>query len=550
MSRDTLPIPVQSPATTRAALWPAALLVLAGSLAWFLVGTAGIPLIDRDEPMIAEVARQMVHRGEYLAPHLPAWEERSIFKPPGAMWLMAASFKILGVTEFAARLPSVLCSALTVTILFVAAARRWGRAAGIVAAVAMAVPLLPALVGRMVLTEPLLVLLATIVLLCLERSLRGGAPLWVKAAMWIALGLTLPVKGPAMLVFFGPAIVLAVDGFRWRPYLIFAGGMAVGTAGSWLALKGYAIVGLVVGGLGGLVVMGSALWWLVRVVRLPIGAAWGIPLMLLAGGWWFVYIHSAGGSVLQASAKRYLMWEVLTRIAQPAENHYGPPGYYLLVAALALLPFAGLLPTLFAWSFRNRSSDATVQLLLGWTVGSWLLWEIVVTKLPHYVCPALPAVALLAGLWWSRGHEPVFAFARRWSSGQTLAKVAALWMLMLTVLLLLAAGRLDTLSRKAAEQALTLGGPDTSYYGFKTEPGVFFHLPPDRYDRIRRREEIGQVRRPGPFVLILAPKYEKEARGAYPNRVIEAGRVEGLNLAKGSWEQLSVLRIGPAAGGR
>jgi len=382
-------------------LWPMACLVLGAGLAWSLVGTLRLPLIDRDEGWHAEIARQMVHTGDWLLPNLPAWPEKSALKPPLAMWLIALSFKSLGVSEVAARLPSVLCTALTGTLLFVACARRWGRAAGLAAAAWMVLPLLPAVAGRMALTDPPLVLLATIVLLCLERSLRTGGSTACNATMWIAVGLAGLTKGPAILAFLGPALVLTADRPGWSRYLLFVAGVLLAEIAARLATEAWAIPAIVVGAAGAGLILFCLARWIPAVLRLPIGILWGLPLAAILCGWWFVYVATAS-PVLQQSVRRYIVFEVLTRFITPIEGHFGPPGYYVLVAAIGLLPFSAAVPRLLRWAFRTSREEPAVRLLLGWVIGSWLLWEVVTTKLPHYLLPAMPALAMLAGYWWSR----------------------------------------------------------------------------------------------------------------------------------------------------
>ena len=391
----------QSRRTTVALL---AVVVLLVSLGWFLIGIKDIALIDRDEPMIAEVARQMVARGEWLTPHLPAWEEKSIFKPPLAMWVMAGSFKVFGVSEFAARLPSAVCSALTATILFAWAARRWGPSAGLVAGTCMVVPLLPTVVGHMALTDSLLTFLATIILLCLERSLRAGDCPACKITMWTLTGAAMLIKGPAILAFVGPALVLAADQYRWKRYGIFVGGMILLVLAGKMGLGQRQVPSIILGGVGGLAVTYCMLRWLVPLLRLPVGLAWGVPLMLATCGWWFVYV-SATSTAHEESARRFIVFEVLTRIAQPMESHWGPPGYYLAVLAGGLLPFTAAIVPLAGWSRQHVRQDNTRSLLWAWAIGSWVLCEIASTKLPHYILPAMPALALLAAMWWRQAEE-------------------------------------------------------------------------------------------------------------------------------------------------
>ncbi len=661
MSSDTLTTEQKTQAgrTSQRVLWLVAGIVLVASLAWFLVGTKDMALIDRDEPMIAEVARQMVHRHEWLTPHLPAWPEKSIFKPPLAMWVIGASFKVLGVSELAARLPSVICSALVVTILFVVAGRRWGISAGLAGAGFMALPLLPAVAGRMALTDPLLMLLGTIALLCLEadlksctgrqaasgphrtdtpkpaaeRSFRGaGGGWWRNAVMWVALGLGMLIKGPAILAFFGPAVVIAADRFRWKPYLLFAAGMLLATFGGSLLLKQRHVPGMIFAGIGGLIIACSLVRWFVKAVRLPIGVLWGMPLMMATCGWWFAYIVMSGGAVHEASAKRFVLFEVLTRIARPMEHHWGPPGYYLAVALVGLLPFSALLPGLLGWSIRRRRRDSTVALLLAWVIGSWILCEISSTKLPHYILPAWPAMALLAAMWWhGKDHleqrsdrkraagmvVPMVVFAVAvggigafaWWAGRTdlliegaghvspriaclgemmtwqvgsllLAAVllggtaVAAWLLarrrslrvgvtamaigwMPALLVLMAAIMSRTpfsnsLSRKAAEQALALGGADSRYFAVGyTEPALFFYLPADRYERIKSARQTQSLDRTAqPFVLIASAKLDPAVCEWLGGRIAEKRSVSGINPARAQPETACVYLVEPVATSR
>ena len=422
MSETTAPQQKPQSQISQTSLALLAGLVLLASLGWFLIGIKDMALIDRDEPMIAEVARQMVARGEWLTPHLPAWEDKSIFKPPLAMWVMAGSFKVLGVSEFAARLPSAVCSALTATLLFAWAGRRWGPSAGLVAVACMVVPLLPTVVGHMALTDSLLTLLATIILLCLERSLRTGNCLACNVTLWTLAGAAMLIKGPAVLAFLGPALVLAADGFRWKRYAVFVGGMILLVLAGKMGLGQHQELAMIVGTAGGLAAAYCMARWLVPLLRSPLGLAWGIPLMCATCGWWFVYV-SATSTAHEESARRFILFEVLTRIAQPMESHWGPPGYYLAVLAGGMLPFTAAIVPLAGWSRRHLRQDKTRSLLWAWAIGSWVLCEIASTKLPHYILPAMPALALLAAMWWRQAEDLDTPLTKRRAFGLILPMV-------------------------------------------------------------------------------------------------------------------------------
>lgn len=96
--------------------------------------------------------------------------------------------------------------------------------------------------------------------------------------------------------------------------------------------------------------------------------------------------------------------EVLGRSVEPKEGHWGPPGYHLLVACVVLWPgimLAGhaLLRAIIEGR-RDRLTlwqphDPAILFCLAWLVPSWLVFELVSTKLPHYTMPLLPALAIL-----------------------------------------------------------------------------------------------------------------------------------------------------------
>ncbi len=90
--------------------------------------------------------------------------------------------------------------------------------------------------------------------------------------------------------------------------------------------------------------------------------------------------------------------DFLSKIGSGQESHGAPPGYYLLLFWATFFPGAMLtapaVPAI--WAARREPG---AKFLLAWVVPSWIVLEIVITKLPHYVLPIYPAIAiLLAGL--------------------------------------------------------------------------------------------------------------------------------------------------------
>src|ERR1700687_3667102 len=88
----------------------AALLFLFGAALLYSLGNWSLPLIDRDEPRFAEASREMRQSGDFLLPRLNG--EYRFDKPPLIYWCQVMAFEILGDSDFAARLPSVIFAAL------------------------------------------------------------------------------------------------------------------------------------------------------------------------------------------------------------------------------------------------------------------------------------------------------------------------------------------------------------------------------------------------------------------------------------------------------
>jgi 4-amino-4-deoxy-L-arabinose transferase-like glycosyltransferase len=91
---------------------------------------------------------------------------------------------------------------------------------------------------------------------------------------------------------------------------------------------------------------------------------------------------------------RTLRLEVLNRAATPQEGHLGPPGYYLLTIWGTFLPWSLLLPATLMYAWKNRWR-AEIRFALAAVIGPWIMFEIVATKLPHYLLPVFPSLAFL-----------------------------------------------------------------------------------------------------------------------------------------------------------
>ena len=334
-------------------LVPYALLALL-ALALYLPGIAAIPPFDRDEARFAEASRQMLESGDFI--RIRFQDAARNKKPAGIYWLQAASVALFSTPQSRAiwpyRLPSLL-GATAAALLTLAFGRRFfpGEArAGPAAAVLLGSSL--ALVAEAHLAKTDAMLLATVVAaqgalgLVYTRLRAGRPPGWGPALVfWIAQALAILLKGPvepAIALLTVAALAIADRDIRW-------------------------IAGL--RPLPGLVVT----------------AALVMP--------WLVAVERATGGRFLAGA---LGHDLLPKLLGGAESHGAPPGSYLLLLPATFWPGSlYLVPALYC-GWRQRR-EAAPRFLLAWLVPAWVLFELVPTKLPHYVLPLYPALALLAG---------------------------------------------------------------------------------------------------------------------------------------------------------
>src|SRR5262249_7971899 len=126
--------------------------------------------------------------------------------------------------------------------------------------------------------------------------------------------------------------------------------------------------------------------WLLTLKPLA-GIVW---LALLVLPWFIAIIGRSGDAFLAESVGA----DLLSKISAGQESHGAPPGYYFVLFWVSFWPGATLAALAAPAVWRARRGPA-VKFLLAWLVPSWLVFELVVTKLPHYVLPLYPAIAIL-----------------------------------------------------------------------------------------------------------------------------------------------------------
>jgi 4-amino-4-deoxy-L-arabinose transferase-like glycosyltransferase len=333
----------------------AVLLVVA--LLAFLPGFFSIPPIDRDEARFAQATKQMVESGDYV--DIRFQDEVRYKKPVGIYWLQAAVVKTASALGFPRalttiwlyRIPSLVGAIGAVLLTYWTALAFVSRRAAVLAGLMMACCVLLSIERLLAKTDA--VLLMTVVAamgamarpyLAQWREGLGASSAWTVAAVfWTALAAGVLLKGPliVMVVGLAAAALVAVDR----------------SAGWLLSLK--PLVGIV---------------WLALLV-LP---------------WFLAIIGRAGDAFFAESVGE----DLLGKVFAGQESHGAPPGYYFILFWVTFWPGATLaaLATPAVWRARR---EPAIKFLLAWLVPSWLVFELVVTKLPHYVLPLYPAIAIL-----------------------------------------------------------------------------------------------------------------------------------------------------------
>ena len=196
-----------------------------------------------------------------------------------------------------------------------------------------------------------------------------------------------------------------------RRWILFWAAIGVG-----ILIKGPIV--LMVAGLAALVlaVAGRSIGWLGRLRPWP-----GILIALAIALPWLVAITiSTHGAFIAQS----LGDDMAAKLAGAKESHGAPPGAYLAMFPVTFWPGSLFALLALPWVWRNRR-DRAVIFCLAWIIPSWLVFEAVPTKLPHYVVPLYPALALLAAKGLIAAAEEGMAVPRRWAAWLP----AALWAL-------------------------------------------------------------------------------------------------------------------------
>lgn len=165
----------------------------------FLAGLGRTGLSDPDEGRNAEVAREMLVRGDWITPRIN--DAVYLDKPPAYFWAVGASLALFGVDEAAARLPSALSALAGVALTCWFARRHFGARTATLAGVILALSPLYLVFGRLVIFDMMLLVCTTVAVMAAYEAIESERPRRGLAAIFfVACGLGTITKGPVALV--------------------------------------------------------------------------------------------------------------------------------------------------------------------------------------------------------------------------------------------------------------------------------------------------------------------------------------------------------------
>ncbi len=326
-------------------------------LALYLPGLFTLPALDRDEARFAQATVQMHETGDYMVPHFQ--DDLRAKKPVAIYWAQAATSgvaSLAGLNDpnghpgiWAFRIPSFVAAILTVLLTWRLAALFYGPRAGLMAGTLIATSVVLVAEANIAKTDAALAASIMVAQLSLARVWLAREPsrldpgLGNAVLFWVAMSVGILLKGPMAPMISGltlAALVIATREIKWvfllRPVR------------------------------GGLLVLMLTVPWAASVWFSTNGAFFG---------------EAVGG-------------DFLPKLAGGQESHGAPFGYYTLLLLLTFFPANLMLIPAIARAWGERRS-AAVMFLAAWIIPNWIVFEIVPTKLPHYVLPVYPALAII-----------------------------------------------------------------------------------------------------------------------------------------------------------
>ena len=312
-----------------------------------------IPPLDRDESRYIQATVQMMESKDFI--NIKFLDTPRLKKPPGIYWLQALSATITKNILFldnaplwSYRLPSAIAASISIWLTFLLGKLLFGRTQGFIAALLLLSSPLVFIESHIAKTDSVLMACVLFITYILSKIIFDEKfkditfSKYILFFTWLIMGFAFLIKGPLIFLF----IFFTTIFFR-----IFSGVNFIKDT---------------------------------KIIR-------GLFLFLLITLPWFIFINLGDNSnVFLDSIKKDMLFKMIS----VQESHGSPPGTYFLSSIVFSWPiFLFILPTCI-WSYKNKNNKAVVFLLCS-IFPAWIFFELMPTKLIHYVLPLLPCFAIL-----------------------------------------------------------------------------------------------------------------------------------------------------------
>ncbi len=358
------------------------LLLLAGFVLVYFLPTGLRALANPDEGRYVEIAREMAATGDYISPRLNG--VLYFEKPPLVYWLEAGAVKVGGMNIWALRFWPIALAFLGVAAVYGTGRALWGRAAGLWSAAALGASLLSYGVSQVVILDTAVSVFLTCALCAFMLAVRAPpGPMrrrWCWA-MYVAMALALMTKGLIGIVV--PCAII----FLWLLLL-----------NKWRELRHAHLFS------GVIIILILALpWHLAASLANPPPGGWNWAHFFTAdrhnqGFLWYYFIHE----------------HVLRYIDPTTEHRVQPWWFFTVILASGFYPWVFFLPSAVRSAaqggWARMKAEPEMLLLFLWVLFPLVFFSASSSKLPPYIVPCVPPLALLVGRWLARvlaGPNPV-----------------------------------------------------------------------------------------------------------------------------------------------
>jgi 4-amino-4-deoxy-L-arabinose transferase-like glycosyltransferase len=321
------------------------IVIIAISFILFFANLGGLSIYILDEAKNSTAAKEMFNNGDFVVPTFN--HQLRTDKPPLHYYFMMLSYSIFGVNEFGARFFSAIAGIVTVLLTFLFTRKFVNETAAFFAALVMLSSIQVIIQFHMAAPDPYLVVFLTVAIFCFYTGWTNSSAGWLWAA-YSCVGLATLAKGPVAIILFG------IIAFAF------------------------------------LISQRSLNWNVIAGLR-PISA---IAIVLLIALPWYVLVHIQTNG---AWTEGFFLKHNINRFVSPMEGHGGSFLLIPVFAFLGLFPLSIFFPQMIAWLWKKWNENSFITLALISAVIVLIFFSFSQTKLPNYIAPSLPFLAIILG---------------------------------------------------------------------------------------------------------------------------------------------------------